>query len=214
SPACDENHIFACSAGIGGRSSLHFDASLWPQLLKFDSNHDGKIQIDEVPDDFRFVQRPELPEGHPGRLLPFEVKGMLKSFDTDKSNGVTEEKWNKWVDSLEQSDVPVLMALRPGESVKTEERVSWKYGRGIPEVPSPLAYEGKLFLIRDGGLLQCMDASTGTVLYQERIGVPGGYAASPVAAQGRVFLASQSGTVTVINARSAQLDVLARNALE
>src|SRR5262245_20208516 len=73
SPACDESHIFACSAGIGGRSSLHFDASFWAQLLKFDTNHDGKIQIDEVPSDFRFVQRPELPEGHPGRLFPFEV---------------------------------------------------------------------------------------------------------------------------------------------
>jgi outer membrane protein assembly factor BamB len=59
-----------------------------------------------------------------------------------------------------------------------------------------------------------MDTQTGTVLYHERVGVPGGYAASPVAAQDRIYLASQSGTITVIDARSATLKVLARNSLE
>ena len=88
-----------------------------------------------------------------------------------------------------------------------------KIARGIPEIPSPLCYRGKLFLVRDGGLLQCLDAATGSVLYQERLGVSGGYAASPVAADDRVYLCSQSGTVTVIDARSNQLKVLSRNAL-
>jgi len=61
--------------------------------------------------------------------------------------------------------------------------------------------------------LQCLDTAKGTVMYQERLGVTGGYAASPVGARDLVYLASQSGTITIIDARSESLKVLARNAL-
>ena len=214
SPAFDGDRVFACSAGLGGRSSLHFESSFWAQLLVFDANKDGKIQINEVPEDFHLVLRPELPEGHPGRLLPFNVKGMLKGMDEDKDGAVSEQELIKFTEGFEKSDAPVLMAVRPGQSVKNEDRVAWTNSRGIPEVPSPLAYQGKLYLVRDGGLLQCVDTRTGSVLYQERIGASGGYTASPVAAEDRIYLASQSGTITVIDARSDKLHVLAQNALE
>ena len=120
----------------------------------------------------------------------------------------------KFTEGFKKSDAPVLMAVRPGLSLKNEDRVAWTYSRGIPEVPSPLSYRGKLYLVRDGGLLQCMDTRTGSVLYRERIGASGGYTASPVAAEDHIYLASQSGTITVIDARSTKLNVLAQNALE
>src|SRR5205807_2232705 len=106
------------------------------------------------------------------------------------------------------------MALRP-DGVKTNEeaRIAWKYSRGIPEIPSPLYYDHKLFIVRDGGLLQCFEAASGTVLYQERLGVAGGYTASPIAADGRVYLASHSGTIIAIDGRAKGLKVLARNAI-
>jgi outer membrane protein assembly factor BamB len=213
SPAFEADQVFACSAGLGGRSNLQFDSSSWKQLLQFDADKDGKVQIDEVPQDFKLVIRPELPEGHSGRLLPFDTRGMLKGRDEDKDGAVSDQEWAKSQEEFEKSDVPVLMALRPGQSVKSEDRVAWKYSRGIPEVPSPLAYQGKLFLVRDGGLLQCMDTASGSVLYQERLGVSGGYTASPVAAQDRVYVVSHSGTITVIDAHSDKLKVLARNPL-
>ena len=49
--------------------------------------------------------------------------------------------------------------------------------------------------------------------YQDRLGVRGGYAASPVSAAGRIYLASQSGTIVVIDAGSDSLRVLATNPL-
>ena len=214
SPAFDEERVFACSTGIGGRSSPKFEWAGWGELVQFDANKDGKMEPAEIPESFRLTQRPELPEGHPGRLLPFEVRGMLAGMDKDKDGAVTKEEWDNALGEFEQMDVPVLMALRPGGAEVTEtNRIDWKIARGIPEIPSPLCYRGKLFLVRDGGLLQCLDAATGSVLYQERLGVSGGYAASPVAADDRVYLCSQSGTVTVIDARSNQLKVLSRNAL-
>jgi outer membrane protein assembly factor BamB len=53
--------------------------------------------------------------------------------------------------------------------------------------------------------------AAGKVVYRARAGAPGAYYASPVAADGRVYLASSEGVVTVISAAKDQLEVLARN---
>jgi outer membrane protein assembly factor BamB len=181
SPAFEDDQLFVCAAGIGGRSSQKFDSSGWKQLLPFDANHDGKIQFDEIPENFHLIIRAELPAGHPGRELPFNTREMVKGMDEDKDGALSEQEWNKAMEGFENMDVPVVMALRSSGVEKAEDRIVWKYGRGIPEIPSPLACRGKLYLVRDGGVLQCMDASSGTVMYQERLGAAGGYTASPVA---------------------------------
>jgi outer membrane protein assembly factor BamB len=215
SPTYEGDRLFVCSSAIGGRSSQKFDFSGYKQLLPFDKNQDTKIQFEEVPENFRFVTRAELPEGHPGRELPFEARGMIKGMDEggDKDGALSESEWEKSMANFEGMDAPVIMALRGGAGLNEEDRVSWKFARGIPEMPSPVACRGKVFLVRDGGMLQCMDAEKGTVLYQERLGVSGGYAASPVGTPDRLYLASQSGTVTVIDPASDSLKVLARNPL-
>jgi outer membrane protein assembly factor BamB len=214
SPAYDEKRVFACSAGIGGRSNPKFEGSGWTDLLKFDTNKDGKIQFEEVPASFRLVQRPELPEGHPGRLLPFDIRSMMQGMDTDKDGAISKEEWEAGMGMFEQWDRPILMALQPEvTSGDTNKIVAWQVTRGIPEVPSPICYQGKVFLVRDGGLVQCITAASGSVLYQERLGAAGGYAASPVAAQGHVYFCSQAGTITVIDAAGDQLKVIAQNTL-
>jgi outer membrane protein assembly factor BamB len=213
SPAFEGDRLFACSAGIGGRSSQKFEFDGWRQFLAFDKNKDGKIQFEEVPQDFHLVIRGELPEGHPGRELPFNTREMIQGMDEDKDGALSEQEWTKAMESFESLDVPVLMAVRGGLAHKAEERIAWQHARGIPEIPSPLAYHGKVFLVRDGGLLQCLDSVKGTVMYQERLGVSGGYSASPIGAQDRVYLASQAGTVIVIDPSSDSLKVLARNPL-
>jgi outer membrane protein assembly factor BamB len=160
------------------------------------------------------VLRPELPEGHPGRVFPFPLVGMFDGLDKDKNGEVTEEEWNSLVANFSSMDTPIVMALRPDAVGTNEEtRIAWKYSRGIPEIPTPLCYEHKLFVVRDGGLLQCLEAASGKVLYQERLGVGGGYTASPIAADGRVYLPSHSGTIVVVDARAKELKVLARNVI-
>lgn len=214
SPAFDDKQVFACSTALGGRSSPKLDASTWQDLLQFDVKKDGNIQITNVPESYRLLIRPELPKGHPGRTLPFPVRGWLQSMDKDKDGAVTKEEWDSAMGNFERMDAPVLMALRPGDANGDgTPPLAWKVQRGIPEIPSPVCYQGKVFLVRDGGLVECVAADSGTVLYQERLGVAGGYAASPIAADGRLYLASESGTITVIDAGSDQLKVLASNAL-
>jgi outer membrane protein assembly factor BamB len=68
-------------------------------------------------------------------------------------------------------------------------------------VPSPLYYQGRLYLIKDGGMMSCFEAKTGKVFYsQERLEANDKYYASPVVADGRIYLVSLAGKVTVVKA--------------
>lgn len=211
-PALGEGLLFAGGAAIGGRANPTFDLDWWDELVRFDRNGDGRLEPDEMPGDHRIVQRPELPDGHPGRLLPFPPRALIRGMDSDKDGSVDAAEWRASMAAFESRDTPVLMAVRPGGStLNAEERVVWEHHRGIPEIPSPLYYRGKLYLIRDGGILTCHEAASGIELYSKRIGVPGGYCASPIAADGRIYIASQSGTIVVLDATEAAMKVLARN---
>jgi outer membrane protein assembly factor BamB len=85
--------------------------------------------------------------------------------------------------------------------------------RGLPYVPSPLYYDGRIYLVKNGGLASCLDAQTGRVNYQEeRLGALGDYYSSPVAAAGKICVASQQGVLVVYRAGDS-LEVLARNPL-
>ncbi len=107
----------------------------------------------------------------------------------------------------------VALCVRAGGNQEvTGSQILWRETKGVPEVPSPLAWQGRLYLIRSGGLLVCRELDTGKLIYENRIDSPGGYFASPVVAGGRIYLSSDSGTVTVVKAGDA-FEVLARNEL-
>jgi outer membrane protein assembly factor BamB len=81
---------------------------------------------------------------------------------------------------------------------------------GMPTMSSMLHLDGRLFAVTDGGVATCMDARTGTVVWQERLG--GNFSSSPVAAAGRLYFTSDAGITTVLEAGPA-FRVLARNEL-
>ncbi len=74
-------------------------------------------------------------------------------------------------------------------------------------MPSPLLYQGLIFLVKNGGLVSTLDPKTGKSLKYDRIGAAGNYYSSPVGGDGKVYLASQNGDLTVISAE-AQWQVL------
>ena len=78
---------------------------------------------------------------------------------------------------------------------------------------SPLFYRGRVYAAQDGGRLTCYNAKTGEKFFeQERLGADGDYYASPIAANGHIYLSSGKGRVTVIEAGETLL-VKARNEL-
>jgi outer membrane protein assembly factor BamB len=107
-----------------------------------------------------------------------------------------------------------LMAVRPGSTGEVAQaNIAWSDRKGVPGVPSPLYYNGRLYTIKDGGLVYCREADTGKLLYDERLGTLGYYYSSPVAADSRIYIASAEGVVTVIDA-GPKLNVLATNKLD
>jgi outer membrane protein assembly factor BamB len=79
--------------------------------------------------------------------------------------------------------------------------LAWRTDRGAPYTGTPLFYDGLLYACTDNGILSAYDPRTGQRVYQQRV-APGaaGFSASPVAAAGRVYLASEDGDVFVVKA--------------
>jgi outer membrane protein assembly factor BamB len=98
-----------------------------------------------------------------------------------------------------------LIAVRlGGASDVSETHVLWRTERAVPTVPSPLLYDGILYYVRDGGILTALDPEDGRVLKEARLdGAIDKYFASPVAADGKLYLASEAGHVVVVRAGRA-----------
>ena len=109
----------------------------------------------------------------------------------------------------------VSVAVRPGGSgdITDGPHVLWRYGKGSAYVPSPILYEGHVYLMSDKGLLTCLDARTGEVRYEgARPPVPASFMASPVAVSGHLLLMSQDGDTFVVKA-GPRFEVVGRNPL-
>lgn len=79
--------------------------------------------------------------------------------------------------------------------------VVWKYEKGLAYVPSPILYDGRLYLLTDKGIMTALDASTGKVVYEGgRVPAPSSFTASPVAFDGKILLTSEDGDTYVIKA--------------
>jgi outer membrane protein assembly factor BamB len=92
---------------------------------------------------------------------------------------------------------PAVLAVRPdGTGDVTATHIAWSMTRGAPFTPSPLAVGDELYVISDLGVLTCVDAKTGTLHWQERVG--GNHSASPIFADGRIYILSEEGVATVI----------------
>ena len=114
-----------------------------------------------------------------------------------------------------------IYAIRPGsrgdlalpEGVNESEALAWSKDRGGTYIPSPLVYRGYFYTNANNGRLTCYDAATGERVYRARIGgVGGSYAASPIAADGRLYFTNEDGETFVVRA-GAEYQLLAKNSV-
>lgn len=104
-----------------------------------------------------------------------------------------------------------VVAVRPGKpSQNKSPECTWTIRRSASYVPTSIAVGDLLFMWSDGGIVSCVQASSGEVKWQERVG--GNYFSSPVCVDGRLFSISTRGEVVVVDA-SEKFQVLARNPL-
>lgn len=142
------------------------------------------------------------------------VKEYYWTFDKNKDEAIDREEWDKtieWVVTFYGESG--LMALRPNANGELPmSQVLWKVKEKVPEVPTPIYYKGCVYMVKNGGIITCVEAESGKVLYRERLGASGPYLASPIVANGNIYISSSKGVITVIKAGD-KLEILAQNDL-
>jgi outer membrane protein assembly factor BamB len=152
-----------------------------------------------------------------GRLSAAECKAedWFEHFgwiDANHDGTIDESEWNT-ARSLGVGDYGAVSIPLNGRGRLAASALRWRFKRNLPYVPAPLLYDGVLYMVKDGGIVTSLDPSSGKLLKQGRApNAPGQYFASPVAAAGKVFLVSEEGKITVLEA-GAQWKPLARNDL-
>ncbi|MBI3693916.1 MAG: PQQ-binding-like beta-propeller repeat protein [Acidobacteria bacterium] len=193
-PVIDGDMIYAHSWEQGGEAENPTETPTWTETLaRYDSNHDGKISPEEITD-------PRLKRG-------------LENIDLDGNGTIEERDWEFY--RARRSARNALLAVRHGgRGDLTSTNVVWRMQKFLPNVPSPLLYQGVLYIVKDGGILTSLDPATGAILKQGRLrGAPGTYYSSPVAADGKIYSISQEGKASVLKP-GAQWEVLAVNDLK
>ena len=91
-----------------------------------------------------------------------------------------------------------LYAVRTGgNGLLTDSHVAWRVKRGASNKPSILLIDDLIYMIGDTGIATCVEAKTGEIVWQQRVG--GEYSASPVYADGKIWMFSEEGKTTVLN---------------
>ncbi len=166
----------------GGGGSPEADIASFEELLsRADSDGDGLVSETE--------------------MKTAEPRMRYETTDLDHDAQVDRRDWDFY--RARKSSRPVLVAIRPdGRGDLTETgHVEWSLERFLPNVPSPLVYRGVMYLVKDGGILTALDPATGEIHEQGRLAdALDKYYASPVAADGKLYLFSESGKGTVVSA--------------
>jgi outer membrane protein assembly factor BamB len=153
------------------------------------------------------------------RLQREEMKSHAEAYDhfgwlDGNNDGVVEREEYDFVRNSTVSGHGLTAVRLAGQGDLTSSNVVWRVQKAYPSIPSPLIYRGVMYLIKEGGIASSLDPATGKVLKQGR--TPDAledYYASPIAADGKIFLVSASGKVTVLKA-DAQWEILATNNLD
>ena len=188
SPVIDDGVLYV--QGYGSDAPAPFSA----RLEKLDKNHDGQLSKDEYLDE------------------PF-LAGIAK-YVGNRDMIITENEWLAKQKDVMGPNCLVAYRLEYDAASKLSPRELWRYEKSFTGViPTPLVYQGVVYFVKNGGILTALDAKTGAVLKTGRVaGALGGYSSSPVAADGKLYIASEDGNVAVLRA-GREWDILSTSDL-
>jgi outer membrane protein assembly factor BamB len=114
--------------------------------------------------------------------------------------------------------VQPIFAIKPGATgditLKPDQTqnqsIAWSTTRGGPYIPTPIIYGDQLYVLGINGVLAAHNVRTGERVYQARVGNGGSFSASPVAADGKLYITSEDGDMFVVKA-GPSFELLATN---
>ena len=177
-PAAVGDRLYVSTWSPGGDSDARIGMEPWDVALKqWDVNKDEKLTREECNNK--------------------DVLDRFYRIDLNQDQHLDQGEWIKYARVFELARNS-LMALDLTPTPAAPPRLLWKYEKGIPYVPSPLAYRDVVYLIKEGGILTSFDVRDGRVLKLGRARGTGQYYSSPVAGDGKVYLLSDAGLLTVL----------------
>ena len=171
--------------------------AFWKKFERGDVNKDGILEGEEIDKAF-------LDPSNQGGLLAREVKARLGK--------VTDyEKVSKELDEL-QKEASIQAVRGGGKGDVSKTHVLWlRKSKAPSHIVSPLVVDGRMFLVKKGGITSSFDIKTGKpIWYRKRLGTAGSYLAAPVYGDGKIYVTSEKGTITVLES-GPKLKVLAKN---
>ena len=176
-----DNTLYAACFSPGAEANDKIVPPSVDEIFVSDTDKNGTIEENEFPDN--------------------PLKKRFSQIDRDKDGHITRDEYRAVSRALGEGR-NVVVAIKPGGTGDiTKSHVKWEYTQQIPYCPSPLIYNEVLFMMRDGGILTSLDAQTGKLLKRGRLTSTGGFYASPVVGDGKLYLMSQEGDLSVVSAK-------------
>lgn len=119
-------------------------------------------------------------------------------FDYDKNQLLDKVELERYLNFFSGIDHGILAFRSGGKGDLSSSHFLWRETRNVAEVPSPLYYNHRIYVVRKGGFFSCVDARDGTLMYLNRIKGTGAYFSSPVAAASKIYISSHNGKVFVL----------------
>jgi outer membrane protein assembly factor BamB len=106
-----------------------------------------------------------------------------------------------------------LVAMRPGGNGDVAaSHVAWTFAQG-PDVPTPVSDGKLLYVVRDTGVVFALDVKTGATVYGPKRLPPGTYSASPILADGKIYVTTEEEGLTTVFRAGPEFEILSSNSL-
>lgn len=143
---------------------------------------------------------------------PKTGKELWKFAQGDYTTAARPVYWNGITYIMTGQGVAGLLAIRTnGSGDVTKTHLAWKLDRGAAKTPSPLVIDDLLYMANDDGTVICLEPATGKEVWRGRAG--GNLIASPIYADGRIYLFTVQGKCTLLKPGRA-FEAIGTNALE
>jgi outer membrane protein assembly factor BamB len=178
------------------------DAYTTPALLEYG----GKTEIVVTGGDAVTGHDPET-----GREL---WRADVLNPDNDGANRIVASPFVAGAMIVAPSRNNPLVGLRPGGSGDvSRSHVAWKFARG-PDVPTPVSDGTYVYVVTDNGIVYCLDLKTGATVYGPVRLPSDDYSASPVLADGKIYVTSENRGMTSVFRAGPKFELLATNTFE
>ena len=199
-PIVANGHVFVATWLQQGEPDLLPEYPKFAKLLEEnDKDNDGAISKSEFPK-MSIFHRPEGAEAPQSRFpLGF---GMV---DQSRDGSISSLEWTTFLTlskaqrSFGKQKHGLYSVSLGGEGNVTKDRVTSLEDRAIAEVPTPVFYDDRIYMVKNGGIVTCIDATAGKRVFQKRLGSRGTHYASPVIAGDKLYLSSGNGEIAVID---------------